>query len=246
MESFADYLSNIKYFIYGGINTLPLSLAATLLIIGLFTSHYAMLFFLFGMMILAPSFAWIINTFLAKALNKESIIKSVCTLQQPFLTSKSPPPIKEPLLLSPWLSMTLFFFSYIITNAYMLLQAPPSNDGKPPPKSPATEDIMGKVEARTSRLWVALGSIIVIMCGVLYFRYKTNCEIFFKGENESMGMPIARVLIYTAIGGIGYGWCKLMSRIGENRLSDIFGIANRMITSAAFGPSGPTVCLPVP
>lgn len=246
MESFADYLSNIKYFIYGGINTLPLSLAATLLLIGLFTSHYAMLFFLSGMMILAPSFAWLVNTFLAERLNAMPTIKSVCTLQHPFLTSKSPPATQEPLLLSPWLSMTLFFFSYIITNAVTLLQAPASNDGKPPLDSPATEDLMGKVEARTSRLWVALGSIIVIMCGILYFRHKTNCEIFFKGDKESMVMPIVRVLIYATIGGIGYGWCKLMSRIGENRLSDIFGIANRMITSAAFGPSAPTVCLPVP
>ena len=61
MESLKDVLNNIKGFLYGGLAHLPLSIGATMLILGLFTGNYAMLFFLVGFLIIAPFAAFLLN-----------------------------------------------------------------------------------------------------------------------------------------------------------------------------------------
>jgi hypothetical protein len=49
-----DIMSDVKFFLKGGVTTLPLTIGGSMLIIGLFTSNYAMLFFLLGFLFAAP------------------------------------------------------------------------------------------------------------------------------------------------------------------------------------------------
>jgi hypothetical protein len=61
MESLKGIISDIRVFLYGGVLTLPLTIAGTLSILGLFTANYAVLFFLVGFLILTPLAASILN-----------------------------------------------------------------------------------------------------------------------------------------------------------------------------------------
>ena len=61
MESLKDIISDIRVFMYGGVLTLPLTIAGTLSILGLFTANYAILFCLVGFLILTPITSSILN-----------------------------------------------------------------------------------------------------------------------------------------------------------------------------------------
>ena len=61
MDSLKDILSDIKLLFTNGLRLFPLSIASTMLFIGLFTANYAMLFFLVGFLILSPGVVKLIN-----------------------------------------------------------------------------------------------------------------------------------------------------------------------------------------
>ena len=61
-DSLKNIISDIRIFLNGGMNSLPMALAGTMLLIGLFTAHYAMLFFLIGFLIIVPFTSWGVNT----------------------------------------------------------------------------------------------------------------------------------------------------------------------------------------
>ncbi len=52
------------------------------------------------------------------------------------------------------------------------------------------------------------------------------------------------VITILAFSSLGYGWFKLLSSVGQDRLSDIFGIANRLLAPSAL-KNGPIACIPV-
>jgi len=43
----------------------------------------------------------------------------------------------------------------------------------------------------------------------------------------------------------GYYWYSMLSGIGQDRLSDLFGIANRLLPPSAI-TNGPVACIPDP
>jgi hypothetical protein len=51
MSTLKGVISDIRTFLYGGFATLPLTIAGTLLVLGLMTANYAMLFLLVGLII---------------------------------------------------------------------------------------------------------------------------------------------------------------------------------------------------
>jgi hypothetical protein len=54
-------VDDFKVFIMTGIQTLPLSIAGTLIVLGFGTANYSMLFFLVGMLLVAPLVPFLIN-----------------------------------------------------------------------------------------------------------------------------------------------------------------------------------------
>jgi len=248
MDSLRGIISDIRIFLYGGILTLPLTIAGTLSIIGLFTANYAILFFLIGYLILTPSVANLLNAALDLIFSGMSgnpfkaTFGDVCKVVIPFSqlpissannTTNSKSSGEITVVSSSWVAMVAFFIGYIFTNGLELYNR----------ETPATtltvttkdaSDLDKKVTNRKTQAIIAMVSTLVFGLVVLGFRYYSGCE-------SMLGM------ILTTFGFIfaGHGWYKLLSTIGEDRLSDLFGIASRLLPPSAIN-NAPIACIPVP
>jgi len=250
MDSLVDIISDIRVFLYGGISTLPVTLAGTLLLIGSFTANYAILFFLIGFLVLIPASTLILNKGLYVLLLGINLLlemlgyqvdlttyftvtlNDVCNLVIPFgEASKSNTPPQEVQLISYWFAMISFFIGYLSKNAIQLYSR----------ESPANEVVLGKeqvqklankVTTRKSQALISIISIAIFFLIVFGVRYSTGCESI----NSFIGSGL---FIY-----LGILWYELLSKVGEDRLSDLFGIANRLLSPNAI-KNDPIACVPM-
>jgi hypothetical protein len=223
-----NILKDIHLFISHGFNSLPLCIASCTLLIGLFTCNYSMLFFLCGFLVLTPLCSTVINmcAALTGSDNFKISISDVCGVYTDLSRASS----TEYGFVSNWLAMMLFFFGYVSTNAISLIMKPPSDETK-------NEQIVN----RKTQTYTAVVLCFIGLCLVLWHRYKSPCEIFQKIGGWGSGLiGFFAIIIY---GGFGVGWYYLLSQTGEQRLSDLFGIANRLLIPSAYA-SGPTACIP--
>ena len=234
MESLKDIVSDIRVFLYGGILTLPLTIAGTLSILGLFTANYAVLFFLLGFLILTPLAASILNfaggaLFTGKAFNPfKAKTGDVCKLVIPYSTLHAPAVVS-----SSYVSMISFFIGYIFTNALQLYQRQ-TEDPEITVTSTSAPDLDIKIGNRKAQAIVAMISIAVFALIVLGFRYYSGCE-------STTGIILTSFLFVF----FGHGWYQALSKVGQDRLSDLFGIANRLLPPSAIN-NAPIACVPIP
>lgn len=239
MESLKDIVSDIRIFLYGGILTLPLTIAGTLSIIGLFTANYAILFFLLGFLILAPLSAWGINKALTSLLEGKSFnpfkgkTGDVCKLVVPYSTLPVGTGQDISIISSEWVAMIAFFIGYIFTNGLELYNRE-SPDSTLTVTSTSASDLSTMVTNRKSQAIIAMISVIVFALIVFGFRFYTGCE-------STLGMILTTIAFVFA----GHGWYKALSKVGQDRLSDLFGIANRLLPPSAIN-NAPIACVPVP
>ena len=228
MESLKGIITDMQSFLYGGVLSLPLVMGGTMLILGLFTANYAMLFFLVGFLVLAPLGAGFLD-FLCQLLPSswtEIMRSDVCRVVQPFTTLQAPLGKQDAstAVVTPWLMMTTFFLGYMGANAVQLYTRPA------PPQDPNVT-LDARVTVRTSQALLSIASVILLTLLVLWFRYKIGCE------------SVVGMVITTAAGGAaGYGWYRALSEVGQDRLSDLFGMANRLLSPSAFR-NGPVACM---
>lgn len=237
MTTLQNIISDIRIFMYGGMRTLPITIAGTMTILGLFTANYPMLFFLIGFLLLTPSISYIINEGCVYVINKMNWswfnIKStdLCKITIPYKTIDTNPntfgPTNEPIASSTWIAMVSFFIGYIFTNGYELYIREPESVKN----ATDTSQTIEKTNNRKFRISLSMGSILLFAMISLGYRAYTGCE------NGLM------VFFATLFGIFGYGWYKLLSTVGHDRLSDIFGIANRLLVPSAT-TNEPTVCVP--
>jgi hypothetical protein len=239
MESLKNIISDIRVFLYGGVQTLPLTIAGTLSILGLFTANYAILFFLLGFLIVTPFAATILNLlvsfpFVGKSFNPfRAKSGDVCKLVNPYTTLKTPTVSEEEnIVSSPWLAMIAFFIGYIFTNALELYNRE-TVDPIINVSSTSASDLNTMVTNRKSQAIIAMISIIIFGLVVLGFRYYSGCE-------SILGMILTTISFIF----IGNGWYQLLSSVGQDRLSDIFGIANRLLPPSAIN-NAPVACVPI-
>jgi hypothetical protein len=240
MDSLRDIVSDIRVFLYGGVLTLPLTIAGTLSVLGLFTANYAILFFLLGFLIITPLSSSTLNAVLGSIFEGKSYnpfrarTSDVCKLVIPYTTLKTPVASTDSnVVSSSWVAMISFFTGYIFTNA-LELYSRETQDSSINVTSTSASDINTMVTNRKSQAIIALISIVVFAAIVLGFRFYTGCE-------SIMGM-ILTVLIFVFSGS---GWYKALSSVGQDRLSDLFGIANRLLPPSAIN-NAPIACVPVP
>jgi len=245
MDSFnlRDIISDIRIFLYGGILTLPLTIAGTLSILGLFTANYAILFFLLGYLVLTPAVAFGLNTAVDAVLSFipykynpfTAKFGDICKVVIPFsqIPISSASASDSIVVSSSWVAMVAFFIGYIFTNGIELYNR----------ETPATtltvtssgaSDLDKKVTNRKTQAIIAMISTIVFALIAFGFRYYSGCE-------SMLGM------ILTTFGFIfaGHGWYKVLSVVGEDRLSDLFGIASRLLPPSAIN-NAPIACIPTP
>ena len=234
-----DILKDMQVFVYGSIANLPLCIGATMLLFGLFTCNYAMLFFLIGFLIAAPLVATAGNK-LAEWLKLDMFLANtsdVCGISTEFKTTPSATGAKEHVIISNWFAMMLFFGGYILMNAIQMVTRPEEVDNKIDSDKSQT----GKLFNRTSQASTSVLIITLFLGAICVYRYQSQCESFI---NHSWWLGGIILIVLGAIYiSSGVGWYYLLSQMGEDRLSDLFGIANRLLPPGAF-QKGPMACLP--
>jgi hypothetical protein len=232
--------SDIRYFLLTGLETLPLTIGGTFLLIGHFVGNYAMLFFLIGYLGLVPVATFLVNLlsdFFAdpnKHIPGGGKDSKVCNIISSNTTERADN------IVSYWMTMTGFFFGYIFTNAYALYSMAPTQT--PDPSNPESgKQIDAGIALRSSQSITAMVLIVALGIIVLYMR------IFYNGCDFSLsGNPFVLILSLLAVVGSvagGWAWYEVLGSVGDNRLADLFGIANRMMTPSAL-INAPYACLP--
>jgi len=236
MDSLKNMVSDIRVFLYGGLQTFPLTIAGTLTILGLFTANYAILFFLIGFLILVPLSAIILNFALTSILPPylfKAKTGDICNLVNPFTTLKNPIGSEDASVVSSsWVAMTAFFIGYLITNALQLYNRE-SSDNTITIKSTSSSDLNTQVTNRKTQAIIAVLSVAVFALIILGFRYKSGCE-------SILGISLTTIVFAF----FGNGWYNALSKVGQDRLSDLFGIANRLLPPSAI-TNGPIACVPI-
>ena len=218
MDTVKGIISDLHVFLYGGMRTLPLTLAGTMAIIGLFTANYAMMFCLVGLIIVTPILAMSLNKivdliYFATGFDMFRVKSSeVCNIVIPYSTLSNPSKAEfASIFCTTSHAMICFFLGYILTNAVRLYTTPPPEQADPI-----------KVSNRKSHAVMAIASIVVFAFIAIGFRSYTGCE-------TTIGLLVGALLF----GGLGVGWYYALSQPMEGRLADIFGIANRIIPTSA-------------
>lgn len=241
--SIFNILSDIRDFLMGGVRAFPTAFAATALFLGLFTANYAMLFFLLGLLIITPLVNMFFNNLiLGPIFGKiykggplpawaQGSGKAICNLTLPDGSSPGSYMMEQPgQIISNWLALTVFIIGYLMTNAISIYQYPveyPANASDDTKKQ--TDE---KVSLRRSKALTAMLILAAAGIGLLVLRWMTSCDGLF-----SIGAGIV------LFGHASVGWFYLLSLTGQNRLSDLFGIANRLLSPFAL-VNEPIACLP--
>jgi len=230
--------SDLKYFLISGYQALPFVIGGTFTVLGLYTAQYAMLFFLLGYLIIAPLLAIVFN-FLASI-----IIPSQWTPKMvPWLLSTnsdicnmlSIPQDSEgggsslKTIITPWLAMVAFFLGYMGMNAVSILRKPVEY----PPKADEATKKATDQKTMLRRSQTLVGLIVTVLLGVLILIMRvafTECDTVVGG------------ILSLSFVFLGFAWYYLLSVVGDDRLSDVYGIANRLMTSSALGDA-PYACL---
>ena len=237
--SIASVVGDIRSFLFAGFQTFPFTMAGTMLILGLMTANYAMLFFLVGFLIVVPLAVLGFNAaaeFIGKGLVGsmswfEASDTDICRLVIPFGQEIARGgPTTDPATY--WTAMTAFFIGYVLTNAAKIYAI---ETVVPPGATDSEKARIGagskKRRAQAVVAMVATAALALIFFGTRLFR--TGCE-------STLGM----VLTVGLFGGLGAAWYAMLATAAGGRVADIFGIANRILAPQAL-VNQPVACLPV-
>jgi len=232
MESLRDLLTDIHVLLRSGMTSLPLTIGGTMLLLGLCTANYAILFFLVGFLILIPALVGGVNALASKMQWDfcKITLNDICHLVIPFHGDPKGTIVATPeyILITPWMTMMAFFLGYILQNAAVLY----TRESPEVPIDETMPDVEAKTVTRKTQAIISLVTIAVFIAIVLKYRYDTGCE------------GALRILGASIVGGLlGVGWYSLLREVGQDRLSDLFGIANRLLPPSALA-NKPLACLP--
>jgi len=227
MDSLRGIISDLHVFLYGGMRTLPITLAGTMVILGLFTANYAMMFFLVGFMIAIPLLSKLLNLCADALVLKFDLdmfktkSSDICNVVIPYSTIANPSKVEnQNVLCTTSFAMICFFLGYMLTNAVELYKRTPDPGADP-----------AKVANRTSHAVLSIASIVVFTFIVIGFRKYAGCE-------PTVGLLLGAPLF----GALGYGWYTMLSSVSGGRLADLFGISNRILPASATKEDRPVAC----
>jgi hypothetical protein len=233
-NSLFNIFSDLRAFLVAGFRSFPTAFAGTTLFLGLFTGNYAMLFFLMGLLLWVPLVNMGVN-FLGGLLPTTWMglrQGPVCNLVlKDSQIGEGVGTAGTQQLVSDWIAMTIFIFSYLFTNALMLYKLPVEYAANATADDKAATD--EKAGLRKSRAVVSL--IMILAVGLVFLTLRLAVS-----KCDSILGAVIGLLVY---GGLGFGWYKALSKTGQDRLSDLFGVANRLLSPSAL-TNQPYACLP--
>jgi len=234
MESLKDLFTDVHVLLRSGMASLPLTIGGTMLLLGLCTANYAILFFLVGYLMLIPLLVGGINGLASYMMwdSCKTTLRDVCHLVIPFQVQEAKEAQEEYIVITPWMTMVAFFLGYILQNAAVLYTRESPDVPIDEAAIKTEEDLQGKTVTRKTQAVISLVTIVVFILIVLKMRYEGECE------------GVLRMLGASMVGGLlGVGWYSLLREVGQDRLSDLFGIANRLLPPSALA-NKPIACLP--
>lgn len=213
----------IREFIIHGFRILPIVLGAFAFIIGVGHANMAYFFLAVGIGLIVPIVNMFSNVIFGKlfsfgvpeALYKIQAQPAGCSVFGEFANTGD--------TVSYWLAALVFFVSYMFINAFNLYNRPAQ------PNAPES-----KIEARKTQAAMAMAIILLFGIGMLLYRFvKTKCE-------TALGIPVALTVFIP----LAYYWYKVLVSCSGDRLTDLFGVVNRiMVEPKNAGPGA--VCLPM-
>lgn len=229
-------LGDIKSFLVGGFINLPLTIVGTLLILSLMTANYAMLFMVIGILVGVPAL-WFVMHMLAEFVGMSLNMPALFSIKKTDLSSLiGPYPIRQVTegavytTASMWSGMMMFILGYLLYNAidlYRIETVYPAN------MSETTKKMIDEgTSNRKSQAIVSILVITIITVGILLYRLVNGLEPLLSG---GIGMIL--------FGLAGAGWYSVLSSSMDGRISDVFGIANRILKPTAMLDQ-PLACLP--
>jgi hypothetical protein len=224
MSSPDSTIVKIREFVIHGFRILPIVLASFAFIIGVGHANMAFFFLFVGIALIVPIanmlsnkiFGWLFSLGVPEALYKISAAPgSGCSVFGEFANTGD--------TASYWLAALIFFVSYTFINAYHLYNRPAQ------PNAPEN-----KVDARKTQAIMAIALILMFGIGMLLYRFfTTKCE-------TALGMPVA-LLVFVPI---AYYWYSLLESCSGDRLTDLFGVVNRIMIEPKNAGAG-AVCMPI-
>jgi uncharacterized membrane protein len=223
-----SFVKNLRMLIQQSFLSLPLLLIGWSLFLGSMQGNIGLLVLFLGHLTVVPLTALFSNTlleFLFKKLDGTRSVmdwiqvdnSDVCSLV-PGKTDYSVPFLG--VAPSLWMSHTVFFFAFLLSNAVTLYTMKPAENAD-----------SEKVERRKSQtlLSIILTSVLTVVL-LLMRKFLVGCETW-------IGMAIAIALM----GPLGYGWYRL-ARECSAKDSDIFGIVQSILPDEAQQPP-PMTCV---
>lgn len=215
-----------REFLTHGIRILPLIMGFTSLVYGVGVGNIAFAFIAAGLLLLVPIVSTIGDAMFS------SLLGAIPGVPLSFYQHPSSPecgiltaPPQGTFItstMSYWTTAVSFFFSYFIFNAITLFD-------RPAVKTASHE----KVQARKVQSAMAIVVAAIMFLLLVIYRLRIRCE-----------SPIGLLLGVSGGGYLGYLWFEWLKSCSGDRLVDLFGIANRILS--ADRSSAPQVCVPVP
>ncbi len=226
MSSIEANVVKFSEFLTHGIRILPLILGFTALVFGVGVGNIAFAFIAAGIFLLVPIVSLLGDGIFTWLFRRISAIPAAW-YQHPsspecgLLGSPAPGSMMNSTM-SYWTTAVAFFFSYFIFNAITLFERPAA-------KTASYEKVQAR-KVQSAMAIVVAGVIFLLLIG---YRMKVRCE-----------SPLGLLLGVAGGGALGYGWFEWLKTCSGDRLVDLFGIANRIMS--ADRSSAPQVCVPVP
>jgi magnesium-transporting ATPase (P-type) len=215
-----------REFLTHGIRILPLILGFTSLVFGLGVGNIAFAFIAIGILLLVPLVSLLGDALVSWLLGLMPFIpRSLYTYRSSpdsGILSNPAPGNEVVSTMSYWTTSLAFFFSYFFLNAVALFE-------RPAVKNASYE----KVQARKVQSAMAIVVAAIVFLLLIIYRMRIHSE-----------SPLGLFFGIAAGAGLGYGWFEWLKACSGDRLVDLFGIANRIMS--ADRSSAPQVCVPVP
>ena len=222
--SIEAFIVRSREFLMHGFRILPIVIAAFSFIIGIGQANMAFFFLFLGIAFIVPIANMILNPIVGAlfGLGVPEMLYKIkgtglgCPVFGEFANQND--------TVSLWLATLVFFISYFFINAYNLYNRP---------SDPNAPDY--KVDARQTQALMAMAIILLFGIAMILYRF-----VLSKGCESPLGMPVALL----AFVPLAYYWYQYLVSCSGDRLTDLFGVANRiMVEPSNSGPGA--VCLPV-
>jgi hypothetical protein len=198
-------VTQIRGLFYSGFMSLPLVLVGIILFLGANLGNLGLLMLSFGQIVIVPLVVFVVNM-IHEAVFQGSPLFNKAGNAMCNLVPTSPVAAAIGVAPSYWSAQVTFFFVFLMTNAMVLYNKPPTEGADP-----------AKVANRKAQTLTAFMISFVVFLVLIGLRQGTGCE--------TIAGSILGILI---VAPIAYGWYKLAALCGAKD-ADVFGILQKIL-----------------